>query len=254
MKGTKFIEFSKGTIPIIFSVPHGGFIKVKTIPNRESGVKGIDKNTIEIARELIRIIHKISGSNSKTPSYIFCNVARIKIDLNRPKSKAFFKNSEFASSIYLDYHQKIKDFISYNLKLFGKSILIDIHGFESNKRPHGFRDVDIIIGTNNLESILPNKVPKREWGKNIRGRIIKSFIQNGINIAPGHHLRREYVLKGGFITQTYGFNQIKNSQSLQIEFSDRIRVLDRNLRAKVLQILGETLYREINEPIYSVKY
>ena len=246
MKGTKFIEFSKGTIPIILSVPHGGAIEVKNIPDREKGIKGIDKNTIEIARELIEIIQKKSGTDSKTPSHVFCNVARIKLDLNRPKSKAFDKNSELASSIYLDYHQKIIDFISYNLQSFDKSILIDIHGFESNKRPHGFRDVDIIIGTNNLESIIPNKLPKREWGKNIRGRIIKSFIQNGISIAPGHHLRREYVLKGGFITQTYGFNQIENSQSLQIELSDRIRIYDKILRVKVLQILGEALYREIN--------
>ena len=254
MKGTKFIEFSKGTIPIILSVPHGGVLEVSTIPNREHGIKGIDKNTIEIARELIEIIHKISGSNSETPSFVFSHIARIKVDINRPKSKAFDKNSELAGSIYLDYHQKIIDFISYNLKSFNRSILIDIHGFESNKRPQGFRDVDIIIGTNNLESIIPNKVPKREWGKNIRGRMIKSFIQNGISIAPGHHLRREYVLKGGFITQTYGVNQIENSQSLQIELSDRVRIYDMNLRAKVLQILGKALYREINEPIYSLKY
>lgn len=246
MKGPKFIEFSKGTIPIILSVPHGGSIEVESIPNREHGIKGIDKNTIEIARELTEIIQKISGANSKTPSYVFCNVARVKLDLNRPKSKAFDKNSELASSIYLDYHQKIKDFISHNLKTFNKSILVDLHGFEANKRPQGFRDVDVIIGTNNLESILPSKVPKREWGKNIRGRIIKSFIQNGINIAPGHHLRREYVLKGGFITQTYGFNQIENSQALQIELSDRVRTYDVDLRAKILQILGKALYREIN--------
>ena len=254
MKGTEFIEFSKGTIPIILSVPHGGSIEVESIPNREHGIKGIDKNTIEIAQELIDVIRKSSNSDLQVPSYVFCKLARIKLDINRPKSKAFNKNSELANSIYMDYHQKIKDSILFNLKSFNKSILIDLHGFEANKRPQGFRDVDIIIGTNNLESIIPNKVPKREWGKNIRGRIVKSFIQNGINIAPGHHLRREYVLKGGFITQTYGFNQIENSQSLQIELSDRVRIYDMNLRAKVVQILGKVLYRDINEPIYRLKY
>lgn len=246
---TNYIEFSKGNIPIILSVPHGGSLEIESIPNREHGIKGIDKNTIELARELIEIIQQKSIPIFKVPSYVFCNVARIKIDINRPKSKAFNKNSELASSIYSEYHQRLKEFINSNLKSFSKSILIDIHGFEAEKRPHGFRDVDVIIGTNNFESIVRNKIPKRDWGKNIRGRMIKNFTQKGINIAPGHHLRREYVLKGGFITQTYGFNQIENSQALQIELSDRVRILNKTLRTEVLKILGEVLYREINEPI-----
>jgi N-formylglutamate amidohydrolase len=244
-----YIEFSKGNIPIILSVPHGGILEVERIPDRKHGIKGIDKNTIEIARNLIEIIRQKSGTALKVPSYVFCNVARIKVDINRPKSKAFAKNSELAGSIYLDYHQRLKELIFSNLNSFNKSLLVDIHGFETERRPHGFRDVDIIIGTNNLESIVRNKIPKRDWGKNIRGRMIKSFIQKGINTAPGHHLRREFVLKGGFITQSYGFSQIENSQALQIELSDRVRILDKNLRAEVLQILGEVLYREINEPI-----
>jgi N-formylglutamate amidohydrolase len=244
-----YIEFSKGNIPLILSVPHGGTLEIEKIPNRQQGIKGIDKNTIEIAREIIENIQHKSSTDFKDPSYVFCNVARIKIDINRPKSKAFNKKSDLASSIYLEYHQRLKELIDFNLKSYNKSILIDIHGFETEKRPHGFRDVDIIIGTNNLESIIENKIPKRDWGKNIRGRMVKNFIQKGINIAPGHHLRREYVLKGGFITQTYGFNQIEKSQALQIELSDRVRILDKNLRTEVVRILGEVLYREINEPI-----
>ena len=244
-----YIEFAKGNIPIILSVPHGGILEVESIPNREHGIKGVDKNTIEIARKLIEIIRQKSGTDLKIPAYVVCNVPRIKVDINRPKSKAFNKDSELACSIYLDYHQRLKELIYSNIKSFNKSLLVDIHGFETERRPHGFRDVDIIIGTNNLESIVRNKLPKRDWGKNIRGRMIKNFIQKGISIAPGHHLRREYVLKGGFITQTYGFRQIENSQALQIELSDRVRILDKNLRTEVLQILGEVLYREINEPI-----
>jgi N-formylglutamate amidohydrolase len=244
-----YIEFSKGNIPIILSVPHGGNLEIDSIPNRKHGIKGIDKNTIEIARELIKIIQKNSITERKIPSYVFCNVARVKVDINRPKSKAFNNTSELASSIYLEYHCRLRELIYSNLKSFNKSILIDIHGFEAEKRPRGFRDVDVIIGTNNLESIIRNKIPKREWGKNIRGRMIKNFIQKGIDIAPGHRLRGEYVLKGGFITQTYGFSQIENSQALQIELSDRVRIYDKNLRTEVVKILGEVLYREINEPI-----
>ena len=225
-----YIEFSKGNIPIILSVPHGGTLEIDSIPNREYGIKGIDKNTIEIARELIEIIQNNSVPDHKIPSYVFCKVARAKVDINRPKSKAFNKNSKLASSIYMEYHRRLKELIFSNIKSFSKSILLDIHGFEAEKRPHGFRDVDVIIGTNNLESVIRNKIPKRDWGKTIRGRMIKKFIQNGINIAPGHHLRGEYVLKGGFITQSYGFNQIENSQALQIELSDRIRIFDKNLK------------------------
>ena len=129
--------------------------------------------------------------------------------------------------------------------MYGRSLMIDIHGFEKDSRPQGFRDVDVILGTNNLESFFSKPIAKRDWGKNLRGKIIQEFLQLGIPIAPGHPRRREYVLSGGFITRQYGASQVSKSQTIQIEFSDRIRLHDKELKESVIRILTDILFKDL---------
>jgi N-formylglutamate amidohydrolase len=236
------IEYNRGSIPLIISVPHGGTTKCDHIPRRTNGIHGIDKDTIKLARELIEKINNIF--KSKTPSYIISKIHRAKIDFNRNSSEAFDQESDLAKRIYHFYHNKIEELILHNLETFNRSMLIDIHGFEKDKRPKGFRDVELILGTNNLESLYPISIPKRDWGKNLRGKIVKKFNNLNIAVAPGHHLRREFVLTGGYITTKYGASRIKNSQTIQIEFSDKIRLYDENLRDIVLKSLAQLLYEE----------
>ena len=245
-----YIDNFQGTIPLIISVSHGGDKKFKEIPNRKKGILGIDKKTINLAHELIENIKNLYNDLSgkiEYPSFVISNVHRSKIDLNRPKSEAFDKNSKLAESIYNFYHGKISEFISFNLRSFNWSLLIDIHGFEKNKRPEGYRDVELILGTSNMKSMYSTPLPKRDWKRSFRGKIIKNFNKLNIPIAPGSHLRKEYVLTGGFITTQYGASKIPNSQTLQIEFSDRVRIYDEDLKILVLKILAQLVYEEIVE-------
>ncbi|MFX1453985.1 MAG: hypothetical protein ACFFDB_01285, partial [Promethearchaeota archaeon] len=208
---TDFIEFQKGTIPLIISVPHGGVLECANIPKRSQGILGIDGNTIEIAKILVQGLKmKFITQNivEKIPSYVISNVRRSKIDMNRVEKEAFVQSSSIAEQFYKTYHGKIKEYILDNLHHYSRSLLIDIHGFESYNRPRGYRDVDIILGTNNLESLFVDCVPKKEWGNNIRGKIIQNSLDLGISIAPGHPNRKEYALTGGFITKKYGASQI----------------------------------------------
>ncbi len=240
----KFVEFKYGSIPLIISVAHGGSIEYKNIPKRTKGVLGIDKNTIELAKEFILYIEKSSKkhfSTRKSPSYIMSKVPRSQIDINRIETEAYLENSALAKKIYQFYHNKITELINYNLKQFNCSVLIDFHGFEKHKRPQGYRDVELILGTSNLTSLCSGPVPKNLRDKNIRGKIIKQFLELDIPIAPGHPRRREYVLTGGFITRQYGASQIRKSQAIQIEFSDSVRNNDLNLRKLVIKTLSEVL-------------
>lgn len=243
----KFITCEKGTIPLILSVPHGGTLEVERIPKRLNGVLGIDKGTIELTQKLISSIKKISKKKIFKvilPSYIISHVTRGRVDLNKEESKAYIQNSSLAKQIYQFYHKKIKELILENINSFGNSLLLDIHGFESSDRPSGFRDVDLILGTNNLKTLFAKPIPKKDWGDNIRGTIIRKFIKLDVPIAPGHPRRREYALTGGFITQTYGSANISKSRTMQIEFSDRIRIINKKLRKTVLQALAEIIIGE----------
>ncbi|TFG08974.1 MAG: hypothetical protein EU539_00860 [Promethearchaeota archaeon] len=237
-----FIRVKKGSIPIIISVPHGGTIELEKIPKRNNGVLGIDKYTIGLAHELVSIMKQKSReifSSLKSPSYVMSKIHRSHLDLNREESEAFDPNSKLAKKLYDHYHQKLEKLIYYNISNFKKSILIDLHGFEQHKRPTGFREVDIVLGTNNLTSLFPHDVKLRERDKNFRGDLIKKFIKLNIPIAPGHPRRREYILTGGYITQKYGASNIVGSQSIQIELSDKIRVFDKELKKQVLDTMAE---------------
>ncbi|TFG30466.1 MAG: hypothetical protein EU532_00750 [Promethearchaeota archaeon] len=245
----KFLKSYKGSLPLIISVPHGGTLECKDIPKRMSGIMGIDKGTIKLAEDLILKIEVLSLNyfpKKMTPSYIISKVRRSKLDLNRKETEAFFPNSLLAKNIYHYYHKKIRELINYNLKLHNYSLLIDIHGFEKHKRPSGYRDVEIVLGTQNLSTFYLEPVPIRDRDKNLRGAIIKKFLQLNIPIAPGHPRRREYILMGGYITQKYGISKISGSQSMQIEFSDRIRLIDKKLRNDVLISLSDVLLKDLS--------
>ncbi|TXT65754.1 MAG: hypothetical protein BAJALOKI3v1_70056 [Promethearchaeota archaeon] len=245
---TNYVEFQKGTIPLIISIPHGGTIKLKDIPERNNGVLGIDKYTIQLGKELIKEIElafKKKHSELKKPYYVISKIHRSRIDINRKKEKAFLSSSELAGKIYDLYHNKLNDYVNNSIQTFGRSILLDIHGYETEKRPKGYRDVDVIFGTNNLKSLIPYSIPKKDWDKNIRGRLIKNLLELDIPIAPGHPRRREYVLKGGFITKKYGVQNIDHNQTIQIEFSDRIRVHNLRLQKQVLKRISKVLVNDI---------
>ena len=240
-----YIDFKRGNIPLILSVPHGGILECDSIPQRTNGVLGIDKGTIELSVDLadyIQLKFEEEQLDIKFPYSINSKIRRSKVDINRRKSEAYNQSSNFAREIYTFYHSKIEEWVSSNLKSFGHSLLIDIHGFEKDARPSGFRDVEIILGTNNLGSIFSESIPKRNWEKNLRGKIIEAFLQLGVPIAPGHPRRREYVLTGGYITRKYGASNFPKSQTIQIEFSDNIRIYDSKLRTIVLKTLAEVFY------------
>lgn len=243
-----YIEYEKGTIPLVISVPHGGKLECSELPKRIKGIFGIDKGTIDLAKDFIKFfstMKKNSNNSSIKPSYVISRVRRSKIDLNRPETEAFPPESIISKQIYRFYHDKIKFFIESNIKDFSSSLLVDIHGFESHKRPPGFRDVDLIIGTDNLKSLYARQISKKDWHKTLRGKLVKKFVDLKVPIAPGHPKRKEYVLTGGYITSCYGASQIPKSQALQIEFSDRIRIHNKQLKMRVLETLALFLIEEI---------
>ena len=247
---TEYIAFHKGNIPLILSVPHGGKLECNNIPIRSQGILGIDGRTIKIAKKLIELItleYQNQTGTAKTPSYVISKVRRSKIDLNRDETEAYVQSSLTAQKIYNFYLDKIREIVLDNLNLFNRSLLVDVHGFEKHKRPQGYRDVELILGTNNLKSVFLEPVSIKEWGNNIRGKIIRNFQELSIPIAPSHPKRKEYVLTGGYITKKFGASQIPKSQAIQIEFSDRIRIYDKKLEDKVLNTLANIFFENLTQ-------
>ncbi len=246
----EYIQYKIGTIPIILSVPHDGHIEYNGIPKRSSGILGFDKGTIILAKELTNWFSKISFERigiNHTPTQVVSKIRRSQIDLNRsPTLGAYYEGSNIASEIFNKYHDTIQNLILENISKHDISLLIDIHGFESHKRPPGFREVDVIFGTDNLKSLYSEKIPKSQWNNTIRGKLIRKFLKLGVSIAPGNPWQEEIVLTGGYIVQKHGASNYHKSKAIQIEFSDRLRQHNQDLKNLVLKTLAEKFLDEIN--------
>jgi hypothetical protein len=77
-----YTQYHPGSLPIIFSVPHGGLVAPAFIPNRtcNSPTTVWDNYTIELSRQLDTALFNLTGCR---PHLIICNLRRTKVDCNR---------------------------------------------------------------------------------------------------------------------------------------------------------------------------
>lgn len=250
MQTEDYFFHDMGNLPIIISVPHGGTLNHDTIPKRKKGITGTDKHTITLAKELLNYFELQSElvlRKRERPSFIMARIPRRQIDFNRPKSKAFVSNNPLASKLYEFYHERLTNYIKLNIKRHQFSLLMDIHGFEKEKRPEGYRDVELVLGTDNLKSLFPSIPPKKDWSRTLRGKIINDLLELKLPIAPGFPKRKEYVLTGGFITCHYGASNFPGSKAIQFEFSDRIRLCEKTLRESMLKSISRSIIQYLHE-------
>jgi len=136
----------KGNVNIILSAPHGGNLVPDDVPDRTESVYNTcssnandsfpgkitvvkdtrtDEFTENVANELNRIW------NLK-PFVIIGKWHRKKVDFNREILEGTLNHPE-AISAYENYHTNLNDAINQVNHLFGKALLIDIHGHSQGK-------------------------------------------------------------------------------------------------------------------------
>ncbi|MEL7533702.1 MAG: T9SS type A sorting domain-containing protein [Bacteroidota bacterium] len=121
-----YVEYHAGDLPIIISVPHGGYLEPLTIPDRVcSGcVTGRDSRTEETAYDLKAAIRSVFGGN---PHIIINKLARRKLDANREIVEAALGNPE-AETAWYEYHDFIQAAKDSCKAQFGSALFIDLHG------------------------------------------------------------------------------------------------------------------------------
>lgn len=120
-----FVEYMDGNLPLIISVPHGGYDKPDFIPDREGRfAKNQDIYTIEIAYEIYKEIYKISG---KYPYIVFNHLHRTRLDANRNIEEAANGNPD-AERVWNEYQSRIDSVSNLIQETYGKGLFIDLHG------------------------------------------------------------------------------------------------------------------------------
>ncbi|MCK5134459.1 MAG: hypothetical protein KAR19_01630 [Bacteroidales bacterium] len=120
-----YVEYMHGNMPLVISVPHGGYEKPDTIPERDGRfAKNQDIYTIEIAYEISKTIYKASGLY---PYIVINHLHRTRLDANRNIAEAANGNSD-AEGVWITYQSHL-DSVAYSInKNYGKGLFIDLHG------------------------------------------------------------------------------------------------------------------------------
>ena len=208
----KYFEVRKGTVPVILSCPHGGFLIPKNIPDKLKGVQIADKNKFIISKRIIQVLQEMFGIEIY---YILSKIHRSKVDFNRPPRafSAFNHNSNRAREIHKIYHQKIKTFYQECVDRFGKCLFIDLHGFT---KPHK-NYPDIIFG-NIFGNTLKICHDSDFWGfTEIVNELLSEFtLDDGLGMSNFN-----LAYSGGYIT--HKFYKRSQCNAFQIEVAKYIR-------------------------------
>ncbi len=141
----KYLKYKEGQINVLLSAPHGGSIKPRDIPSRTWGNKGRDTYTRRLIQGLIEM-------RERRPFYIYSDIHRSKIDLNREIYEACQGNHK-AEKIWYEWNDYLSIYQAQIRRRFGRGLYIDIHSHNnSNQFQIGYG-----LNVKNYRKVMDNK-------------------------------------------------------------------------------------------------
>jgi hypothetical protein len=187
------------------------------------------------------ILQTICSLLPSTPSFIFGNISRFKVDFNRLflSDEGYNEKSGLAARIHAKYHLILR-YLGSNIPPEEYGLFLDLHGFDSKKNNDEARRADLILGTAyDLTLIERDGSP---WGKK---ELINHLSNAGFSIFPASPDELEYgPLSGGPITKS--LINYSNISSIQIEISDKVRH-NKYRRKEFAHAIAESLKSIIRE-------
>ncbi len=187
----KWTEYRVGNMPLVITVPHGGYIRPDSIPNREckDAVTVVDSYTIELVNAIDSVFMVDYGFR---PHIIIAYIARIKVDQNRDIVEGTCGNIQVAKPWNV-FHDFTDDAIELAVAKFGKTAYIDLHA-------HGHSIQRLELGYLLTGSELLNL----DENANEQRLIQKSSLQNLFRLYPQTSFRE--LIKGAKAFGTSMYN------------------------------------------------
>ena len=159
-----YTTFMQGNINIMLSVPHDGWLKPTSIPNRTCDPLGNlmrDTNTKNFTLVLVQELSSLLSAQygfAATPFVVFNNLHRVKMDPNREDTFCCPNNNSESLQAYHDYHSFIQnnyrnDFLINGPKKYKQALLFDIHG---QAHPENRVELGYILTIPQLNGVLNN--------------------------------------------------------------------------------------------------
>lgn len=218
------IEYLVGNMPLILTVPHGGFKNLTYINDRtqtnlsDSIVLNTDNFTYQLAINLRKKIYQLTN---KYPHVILGCLTRSKCDLNRyiyqtENGKSYAVEDKDISTAWWEFYNFINIAINNN-----NSFILDIHG-------HGLENNDYTITTN-----IESQIVKGDFihlGYLLNNNDLNNIFQNNTNIlfSAQKYQNDLNITQKDFIFGNNSFGNILNKYNLNCYPSNNYRLITSN--------------------------
>jgi len=156
-----FVLTIRNNSPVIITVPHDGVLPKEYLRGMfEERVKDISRD-MQIVRDMY-VFPIVKDILLDVPvNVVYAMLHRAYVDFNR--SVDIGVGDERLKFVYDRYHEEIKKLILWCKEKYGYCLLLDFHGC-ADLTQEGLENVDIILGTNNRESVFSDvDVRFDEW-------------------------------------------------------------------------------------------
>lgn len=239
---TGYVEYIPGNLPVIISVPHGGYLEPNSIPNRDCDncVYMRDSYTQELVRSMSEAFFEQMGGYA----HIIINLLhRKKFDANRDIGDAADGNPMVEES-WANYHQFIDSAKNKVIQNYGRGLFIDLHGHghDIQRLELGYLlsrselqlsdtelDLQIYIEQSSIQTLVGDNIYLFPHSELLHGPYsLGSLLSNiGIPAVPSMSNRHPYstepYFSGGYNTARHGSINQGNIDGIQIECHREVR-------------------------------
>lgn len=258
-----YIEYLPGNMPLVISIPHGGYLLPDEIPERpcRNCAKNQDIFTLEIGLQLRDVIYNKTGY---IPYIIINNLHRTRLDPNRNIAEAA-DGHELAEQAWTEFQGFIDSAIADVENEFGKGLYIDLHGHrhaikrtelgyllssEELQLEDDFLDSDSFIEYSSIRHLINNNPDSLTYSELVRGpnSLGTLLSEMGYQTVPSMDLPYpqpgEPYFSGGYNTMRHGSSSGGTVDGIQIELDEELR-RDEARREKLATDLASVLTKFI---------
>ena len=194
-----YLTIEPGTLPLVFSVPHGGNVKLLDAPERATGTKVQDDRVNELAAAIQR---QLLAKTGRQAYLVGAKISRKYIDFNRKAEDAY--EAPAAAPIYDAYYGALRSAID-TVRAQPGALLVDIHG-QSMDRGAIFRGTGSGLTARNAPFYAEPD------------GLITGLNAGGLNVLPKGAEDKEIHFSGGTIVRVFGYQTPQGIDSIQLEF------------------------------------
>lgn len=225
-----YLTIDTGSLPIVFSVPHGGEVALDGAAERAHGTKVQDDRVNELAAAIQR---QLLARTGKEAYLVGAKISRKYVDFNRTAQDAY--ESPDAAPVYEAYYGALRRAVN-RVRTQPGALLVDIHG-QSFQRDVVFRGTGSGLTARNAPFY------------NQPDGLITRLNQGGLNVEPKTAEAREAHFSGGTIVRVFGYQSAQGIDSVQLEFGANLRT-DPGRIEQSASVVADALLRHLRASGY----